>query len=76
MLGMAKKKRENEAADRSADRHAPHKMMRVPLDYHKLLKVLSRRHSRSLTAELKLALDDYFQKYGLEPPPKPPEDED
>jgi hypothetical protein len=51
-------------------------MVRMPFDYHKLLKVLSRRHSRSLTAELKLALDDYFQKYGLEPPPKPPEDED
>lgn len=68
MLGMAKKKRTGSKPDRSADRHAPHKMVRIPPPYHEKLKALSKRTKRSITAELLVSLDEHFRKNGIEPP--------
>jgi hypothetical protein len=51
-------------------------MVRIPLTHYKKMQVLARRHDRRVSKEVKLALEDYMRKHGIEPPPKPPEDED
>jgi hypothetical protein len=75
MLGMAKKKREEAATDRSADRHSPHKMVRIPLAYHQTLRKLADRDTRTVTLELLVALEMFFQSRGEPSPRKPPDTE-
>jgi hypothetical protein len=76
MPGMAKKKQTgNQPAPKKEDR-PPHKMVRVPLEHHKRMKALARRHDRAIATEIKVALEFYMKHHGLEPPPKPEEDED
>jgi N12 class adenine-specific DNA methylase len=60
---MAKKKA------KEADRHREHKMVRLPLAYHNLVKELARKNKRAVTGEVLLSLDDYLRKNGIEPPP-------
>jgi excinuclease UvrABC nuclease subunit len=57
----------------SKDQHRATNMVRLPDDYHALMKELSRRNKRALTREVQVALDDYLRKNGMEPPADPAE---
>jgi hypothetical protein len=76
MPGMTKKKRTGAKPEQKTDERAPHHMVRVGDAHYKKMKALAKRHERPVVKEVKLALEDYMKKHGIEPPPKPPEDED
>jgi predicted transcriptional regulator len=64
---MSKKK----PADRSEDRHASTRMVRLPVEWHEALKALAREQDRSLTRELLRAVAAHLKAHGKEPPPMP-----
>lgn len=43
--------------------------LRLPAPYHQALEALAKKGRRTLTAEAMIALEEYFAKHGVWPPP-------
>lgn len=67
---MAKKKVEKvEEVGTKADRHKPHKMLRVPLDVYEYLQAMAKLHTRPISSENAVIIVDAARKLGLVKPP-------
>ena len=74
MVGMSKKK----PAATPADRHKPHRMVRIPEAFAQSLERLADADFNNLTDQVRIALKEYLQKHNALPtrPPLPPADGD
>lgn len=57
----------------AADRHKPHKMVRVPLDVYEQLRLLAERRARLISHELRQVLIKELETEKLWPPATTPQ---
>lgn len=65
-MGDSKK----ELKSSTTDRHASGFMVRLPMDYRLSIDEVRKKFRRTITEEIKIALEEHFRKHGVNPPEK------